>query len=74
MIPKVPRPAYSLWKMPIWLLLLKQMRPWQEALPPILQQSEEDSVKTYLVTGGAGFIGSNFIQYLLRMHEEHLRG
>ena len=27
-------------------------------------------MKTYLVTGGAGFIGSNFIQYLLRMHED----
>ena len=27
-------------------------------------------MKTYLVTGGAGFIGSNFIQYLLRMRED----
>lgn len=26
-------------------------------------------VKTYLVTGGAGFIGSNFIQYLLMKHD-----
>ena len=52
-----------------WLLLLNKMRPWQ-ALATYLQQSEEDSVKTYLVTGGAGFIGSNFIQYLLRMHED----
>jgi dTDP-glucose 4,6-dehydratase len=25
--------------------------------------------KTYLITGGAGFIGSNFIHYLLRKHE-----
>lgn len=26
--------------------------------------------KTYLVTGGAGFIGSNFILYLLRTHDD----
>ncbi|MDF2673577.1 MAG: dTDP-glucose 4,6-dehydratase [Clostridiales bacterium] len=25
-------------------------------------------VKTYLITGGAGFIGSNFIQYILNQH------
>lgn len=28
--------------------------------------------KTYLVTGGAGFIGSNFIHYLLRKHDDIL--
>lgn len=27
-------------------------------------------MKTYLVTGGAGFIGSNFILYMLRGHED----
>ena len=27
-------------------------------------------MKTYLVTGGAGFIGSNFIHYLLRAHDD----
>lgn len=27
-------------------------------------------MKTYLVTGGAGFIGSNFIKYILREHED----
>lgn len=27
-------------------------------------------MKTYLVTGGAGFIGSNFIHYLLRKHSD----
>ena len=26
--------------------------------------------KTYLVTGGAGFIGSNFILYILAKHED----
>ena len=28
--------------------------------------------KTYLVTGGAGFIGSNFIHYLLKKHQDIL--
>lgn len=28
--------------------------------------------KTYLVTGGAGFIGSNFIHYLLKKHQDVL--
>ena len=27
-------------------------------------------MKTYLVTGGAGFIGSNFILYLLRTYKD----
>ena len=25
-------------------------------------------MKTYLVTGGAGFIGSNFVQYIINKH------
>lgn len=28
---------------------------------------------TYLVTGGAGFIGSNFVKYLLRIHGDSVR-
>lgn len=28
------------------------------------------STKTYLVTGGAGFIGSNFVLYMLKMHQD----
>lgn len=28
---------------------------------------------TYLVTGGAGFIGSNFVKYLLRIHGDNVR-
>ena len=27
-------------------------------------------MKTYLITGGAGFIGSNFVHYLLRRHDD----
>ena len=27
-------------------------------------------MKTYLVTGGAGFIGSNFIIYMLNKHDD----
>ena len=27
-------------------------------------------MKTYLVTGGAGFIGSNFIHYMLKKYEK----
>ena len=27
-------------------------------------------MKTYLVTGGAGFIGSNFIHYMLKRNQD----
>lgn len=30
-------------------------------------------MKTYLVTGGAGFIGSNFIQYMFRKYDQKIR-
>ncbi len=30
-------------------------------------------MKTYLVTGGSGFIGSNYIQYLMRKYREGIR-
>ena len=28
------------------------------------------SQKTYLVTGGAGFIGANFVQYMMKNHQD----
>lgn len=31
------------------------------------------SMKTYLVTGGAGFIGSNFVKYILHLHGREVR-
>ena len=30
-------------------------------------------MKTYLVTGGAGFIGANFVKYMLNKHEKNIR-
>lgn len=30
-------------------------------------------MKSYLVTGGAGFIGSNYIHYLMKCYGEHIR-
>ena len=30
----------------------------------------DDMTKTYLVTGGAGFIGSNFVLHMLRVHDD----
>ena len=30
-------------------------------------------IKKYLVTGGAGFIGSNFVKYLLARYGENVR-
>ena len=29
------------------------------------------NMKTILITGGAGFIGSNFVKYMLREHPDH---
>ena len=29
-------------------------------------------MKTYLVTGGAGFIGSNFVRYILNKYKENI--
>ncbi|MEG2670351.1 MAG: GDP-mannose 4,6-dehydratase, partial [Oscillospiraceae bacterium] len=30
-------------------------------------------MKTYLVTGGAGFIGSNYIYYMFKKYEEDIK-
>jgi len=35
--------------------------------------SEEKIMRTYLVTGGAGFIGSNFIHYMFKKYGEEIR-
>ena len=31
------------------------------------------AMRTYLVTGGAGFIGSNYIQYMFRKYGDDIR-
>ena len=31
-------------------------------------------MRTYLVTGGAGFIGSNYIHYMFRKYGDEIRG
>ena len=33
---------------------------------------KEDSMKRYLITGCAGFIGSNFVHYMLKKYEDTL--
>ena len=30
-------------------------------------------MKTYLVTGGAGFIGANFVKYMLNKYENEIK-
>ena len=34
---------------------------------------EEFLMRTYLVTGGAGFIGSNYIHYMFRKYDNEIR-
>ena len=34
---------------------------------------EEESMRTYLVTGGAGFIGSNYIHYMFKKYGDEIR-
>ena len=34
---------------------------------------EEIQMRTYLVTGGAGFIGSNYIHYMFRKYGDTIR-
>ncbi len=34
---------------------------------------EETKMRTYLVTGGAGFIGSNYIHYMFRKYGDEIR-
>ena len=37
------------------------------------QIMEEIPMRTYLVTGGAGFIGSNYIHYMFRKYGDTIR-
>jgi len=37
---------------------------------PLTPNPQDLAPKTLLVTGGAGFIGSNFIRYILREHPD----
>lgn len=41
-------------------------------MPEILEE-KETIMRTYLVTGGAGFIGSNYIQYMFRKYDNEIR-
>ena len=34
---------------------------------------KEDDMRTYLVTGGAGFIGSNYIHYMFKKYDNEIR-
>ena len=34
---------------------------------------EEEYMRTYLVTGGAGFIGSNYIHYMFEKYDNEIR-
>lgn len=36
-------------------------------------ETKEKNMRTYLVTGGAGFIGSNYIHYMFRKYDNEIR-
>ena len=38
-----------------------------------MQKKQEEKMKTYLVTGGAGFIGSNYIHYMFKKYGDTIR-
>ena len=40
-----------------------------ENLSEIAGKTEQTNMKTYLVTGAAGFIGANYLKYILAKHE-----
>ncbi len=39
----------------------------------IITVNQEENMRTYLVTGGAGFIGSNYIHYMFRKYDNEIR-
>ena len=39
----------------------------------IITVNQEENMRTYLVTGVAGFIGSNYIHYMFRKYDNEIR-
>ncbi len=35
-----------------------------------MKKKKSENMKTYLVTGAAGFIGANFLKYILKKYED----
>lgn len=53
---------------------LRQWRPLNGVIPPKTRLHDQESfptIKNILVTGGAGFIGSNFVRYMLQTHSDY---
>ena len=44
--------------------------PFQKVYLPLHRDIKRKYMKTYLVTGAAGFIGANYIKYILAKHDD----
>jgi dTDP-glucose 4,6-dehydratase len=42
----------------------------QKIFPKFAGKTEQTNMKTYLVTGAAGFIGANYLKYILAKHDD----
>ncbi len=51
----------------------KKIYQWLYCNIAAARRKKEEIMKTYLITGGAGFIGSNFIHYLMEQKPEEIR-